>query len=93
MKMCGICGTDKHLFHGLPPAPLFVKRPLILGHENLGIIEEIGDEAKVKMAAQGGEIKVGDRVTWYAGIPCGQCWYCRFLPSNHAATLCPNAKG
>jgi len=93
MKMCGICGTDKHLFHGLPPAPLFVKRPLILGHENLGIIEEIGEEAKRKMAVQGGEIKVGDRVTWYAGIPCGECWYCRFLPSNHAATLCPNAKG
>lgn len=93
MKMCGICGTDKHLFHGRPPAPLFVKCPLILGHENLGIIEEIGEKAKVKMAVQGDPLKIGDRVTWYAGIPCGECWYCRFLPSNHAATLCLNARG
>ncbi len=93
MTMCGICGTDKHLFKGLPPAPAFVKTPLILGHENLGIIEEIGDEARTKMSVYGTPLKAGDRVTWYAGIPCGECWYCRFLPSNHAAVLCPNAKG
>jgi len=93
MKMCGICGTDKHLFVGKPPAQLFVTPPLILGHENLGLIEEIGEEAKVKMAVQGGELSVGDRVTWYAGIPCGECWNCRFTPSNHAATLCLFAKG
>src|SRR5450756_3155402 len=46
MKMCGICGTDKHLFAGKPPADLFVIPPLILGHENLGVIEEIGKQAK-----------------------------------------------
>jgi len=93
MKMCGICGTDKHLFAGKPPAQLFVTPPLILGHENLAVIEEIGEEAKVKMAVQGGELSVGDRVTWYAGILCGECWNCRFTPSNHAATLCLFAKG
>ena len=93
MKMCGICGTDKHLFAGKPPADLFVIPPLILGHENLGVIEEIGKQAKTKMAVQGGEIEVGDRVTWYAGIPCGECWNCRFMPSNHAGTLCLFAKG
>ncbi len=93
MKMCGICGTDKHLFAGKPPADLFVTPPLILGHENLGVIEEIGEQAKTKMAVQGGEIAVGDRVTWYAGIACGECWNCRFTPSNHAGTLCLFAKG
>jgi L-iditol 2-dehydrogenase len=93
MKMCGICGTDKHLFAGTPPADFIVTPPLILGHENLGVIEEIGETAKVKMAVQGGELGVGDRVTWYAGILCGECWNCRFLPSNHAATLCLLAKG
>ncbi len=93
MTMCGLCGTDKHLFAGVPPSELIVKLPMILGHENLGVIEEIGDTAKTKMAVQGGELKKGDRVTWYAGILCGECWHCRFLPSNHAATLCLNAKG
>jgi L-iditol 2-dehydrogenase len=93
MKMCGICGTDKHLFVGMPPAPLFVKTPLILGHENLGIIEEIGAVAKTKMAVQGGELSPGDRVTWYAGILCGECYHCRFFPSNYPGTLCLNAKG
>lgn len=93
MKMCGICGTDKHLFAGTPPSNLFVTPPLILGHENLGVIEEVGDQAKVKLAVQGGELAVGDRVTWYAGISCGECWNCRFLPSNHAGTLCLFAKG
>ncbi len=93
MKMCGICGTDKHIFSGRPPAELIAVPPMILGHENLGIVEEIGDEARTRMAAQGGEIAPGDRVTWYAGISCGECWNCRFTPSNHAATLCLFAKG
>ena len=93
MKMCGICGTDRHIFQGMPPSDLIMRPPLILGHENLGVIEDIGEAARTKMAAQGGELDVGDRVTWYAGIPCGECWNCRFLPSNHAATLCLFAKG
>jgi len=93
MIMCGICGTDKHLFEGRHPAPLFVKFPLILGHENIGIIEDIGNLAAIKMGVQGDRLKRGDRVTWYAGILCGECYHCRFLPSNHAATLCLNAKG
>jgi L-iditol 2-dehydrogenase len=93
MKMCGICGTDKHIFKGMPPSDLIARPPIILGHENLGIIEEIGEVARTRMAAQGGELKPGDRITWYAGISCGECWNCRFLPSNHAATLCLFAKG
>ena len=89
MKMCGICGTDHHLKRFWPAIPT----PVILGHECLGEIYEIGDKASKNLEARGETLAEGDRVTWYAGILCGKCWYCKNLPSNHMGSLCMNVKG
>ncbi len=63
---CGVCRTDLHVKDGELPHP---KLPLILGHEIVGTIEEMGK------SVQG--FKKGDRigVPWLAGS-CGACEYC-----------------
>lgn len=65
VKVCGICGTDLHIYHGSYPA-LF---PLVPGHEYSGVIKEVG-----RMVTH---LKPGDRVTIDPNISCGQCIYCR----------------
>ena len=75
-----ICGTDKHMYSGqlnlgLPGA--VVSFPVIPGHENLGIIEELGAKASEQMAAEGVPLQTGDRVVISADIVCGHCYYCR----------------
>ena len=65
-----ICGTDVHIVRGEYP----VKRGLILGHEPVGVIDELG--------AGLGEYAVGQRVIVGAITPCGQCFYC--LNGNHS---------
>lgn len=61
-----ICGTDLHMirgtFTGMNPG-------IILGHEGVGIIEEIGSNVR--------NLKVGDRVVVPSTIACGYCSYCR----------------
>ena len=59
-----ICGTDLHILRGEYP----VKPGLIIGHEPVGVIEELG-------AGVTG-YKVGDRVLVGAITPCGQCLAC-----------------
>src|SRR4051794_36616813 len=60
-----ICGTDVHIVRGEYP----VKPGLIIGHEPVGIIEELGDGLS-------DEYQVGQRVIVGAITPCGQCFYC-----------------
>jgi alcohol dehydrogenase len=60
-----ICGTDVHIVRGEYP----VKPGLILGHEPVGVIEELG-------AGLEDDYKVGQRVIVGAITPCGQCFYC-----------------
>jgi alcohol dehydrogenase len=59
-----ICGTDLHILRGEYP----VKRGLVIGHEPVGVIEELGE------GVTGYEI--GDRVMTGAITPCGQCRAC-----------------
>ena len=60
-----ICGTDVHIVRGEYP----VKPGLILGHEPVGVIEELGaDSTQLYRSAQ--------RVIVGAITPCGQCFYC-----------------
>jgi L-iditol 2-dehydrogenase len=42
---CGICGTDRHIYHGEYPSA----KPVILGHEFGGVIEEVGPSSKFKV--------------------------------------------
>jgi alcohol dehydrogenase, propanol-preferring len=78
VSTCGICRTDLHVVDGELPDP---KLPLILGHQIVGRVEEIGDENS--------NFSIGDRV----GIPWlgwtdGNCAYCRSGREN----LCDNAR-
>lgn len=89
VEACGICGTDKHAYHGyLRTAPF----PLIPGHEFIGTIVEIGKEANDAMAVFGGSpLKDGDRVVIApSSMTCGHCWQCLHMP--HRPTLCTNRR-
>jgi len=68
VEACGICGTDaRTFFNGDPKAPA----PWILGHEPVGIIEELGPAAQLPPG-----IKKGDRVFLGSILTCGQCRWC-----------------
>lgn len=61
-----ICGTDLHMIRGsLGP----MKQGIILGHEAVGIVEQVGKEVR--------NLKEGDRVVIPSTISCGYCSYCR----------------
>jgi len=66
-----ICGTDVHIVRGEYP----VKPGLVLGHEPVGIIDELG-------AGLDKYYRVGERVIAGAITPCGQCFYC--LNGSHS---------
>lgn len=63
---CGVCRTDLHILDGDLPNP---KLPLVLGHEIVGRIDEIGEDVT--------GFQVGERigVPWL-GHTCGRCRYC-----------------
>lgn len=60
-----ICGSDLHLYGVLGP---FLSPGDVLGHEAMGIVEEVGPDT--------GDLKVGDRVVVPFNISCGHCWMC-----------------
>jgi threonine dehydrogenase-like Zn-dependent dehydrogenase len=60
-----ICGSDLHLYSVLGP---YLHQGDILGHEPMGIVEEVGAEVT--------HIKPGDRVVVPFNISCGSCWMC-----------------
>lgn len=60
-----ICGSDLHLYEVLG---MFIEEGDILGHEPMGIVEEVGPEVR--------QIKAGDRVVIPFNISCGDCWMC-----------------
>ncbi len=67
-KMCGVCGTDVHIYHGgAGSAP--VEPPVVLGHEFSGVVEQVGSEVK--------GLKAGDHVTIDPNMYCGECRPCR----------------
>ena len=61
-----ICGSDLHLFTG---AMLDMHKGDVLGHEFMGIVEEVGPEVK--------NIQQGQRVVVAFDIACGECDYCK----------------
>lgn len=65
IEACGICGTDRHIYHGEFPS----KSPVTLGHEFAGIVEAVGDGVT--------DFRPGMRVTGDPNISCGGCEECR----------------
>jgi threonine dehydrogenase-like Zn-dependent dehydrogenase len=61
-----ICGTDLHFVRGTMSG---MRPGTILGHEGVGIVEEIGTNVR--------NLRVGDRVVMASTIACGFCVYCR----------------
>jgi threonine dehydrogenase-like Zn-dependent dehydrogenase len=60
-----ICGSDLHLYRGKVPG---MERGDILGHEFMGIVEEVGPNVM--------HLKRGDRVVVPFTISCGECFFC-----------------
>jgi threonine dehydrogenase-like Zn-dependent dehydrogenase len=60
-----ICGSDLHLYDPLGP---FLSQGDVLGHETMGVVEEVGPEVT--------HIAPGDRVVIPFNISCGHCWMC-----------------
>jgi threonine dehydrogenase-like Zn-dependent dehydrogenase len=79
MLASGICGTDKHTYRGETEQYAGTDHarstpfPIIQGHENVGVVVEIGGGAA---AFDGTPLAVGDRVVPAPNRACGRCRYC-----------------
>jgi threonine dehydrogenase-like Zn-dependent dehydrogenase len=60
-----ICGSDLHLYEVLGA---FIDEGDVLGHEPMGVVEEVGSEVR--------NVTPGDRVVIPFNISCGHCWMC-----------------
>ena len=69
IKKTAICGTDLHIYKWDEWSQNTIKTPMIIGHEYVGIISEVGDGVQ--------HFAVGDRVTGEGHIACGHCRNCR----------------
>jgi L-iditol 2-dehydrogenase len=68
IEACGVCGTDaRTFFNGDPRAP----SPWILGHEAVGVLEEVGPDAVLPPG-----VEQGDRVFLGSILTCGECRWC-----------------
>jgi threonine dehydrogenase-like Zn-dependent dehydrogenase len=75
-----ICGTDLHFIRGTAPG---MKEGRILGHEAVGIVEEVGKSVR--------NLRKGDRVVVPSTVGCGSCVYCR--AGYHSQCNLANPKG
>jgi threonine dehydrogenase-like Zn-dependent dehydrogenase len=66
LSASAICGTDLHIVRGTLPG---VEPGTILGHEGVGLVEEVGRNVR--------NLRVGDRVVIASTVACGYCVYCR----------------
>lgn len=77
IKAAGICGSDIHIFHGTSAVATY---PRVLGHEMVGVVEEVGMNVV--------KVKKGDRVIIDQVINCGECYACKVGRGN----VCQNLK-
>jgi S-(hydroxymethyl)glutathione dehydrogenase / alcohol dehydrogenase len=71
-----ICGSDLHLIHDMIPN---LPQDYIIGHEPMGIVEEVGPEVT--------KVKKGHRVVIPFNVSCGECFYCR----HDLVCMCDNS--
>jgi threonine dehydrogenase-like Zn-dependent dehydrogenase len=82
IKLNGICGTDLHLFFNGDP---MVKPGVVLGHENVGTVFEMGEGVC--------GFELGDRVVAGPPGPCGECYFCLHGRPNICTKGFPNTNG
>ena len=76
-----MCGSDLHMYDGRAGAD----PGLVLGHEPLGMVEEVGEAVK--------SVKRGDRVVVPTHLYCGYCFNCRRGRSASCLTVNPGTYG
>ncbi|RYY52651.1 MAG: glutathione-dependent formaldehyde dehydrogenase [Chitinophagaceae bacterium] len=76
-----ICGSDLHIYSGGIPQP----RPMVLGHEFMGIVEETGSAIT--------NLKRGDRVVVPFPVACGGCFFCNHHLPGHCENSNPEHYG
>lgn len=81
IKKSAICGTDVHIYNWDQWAQSTIPTPMVVGHEYVGEIVEIGEEVR--------GFKIGDRVSGEGHITDGHCRNCR-AGKRH---LCRNTQG
>jgi S-(hydroxymethyl)glutathione dehydrogenase / alcohol dehydrogenase len=77
-----ICGSDLHLIHDMVPN---LPRDYIIGHEPMGIVEEVGPEVT--------KVKKGDRVIIPFNVSCGECFYCKHDLTSQCDNSNPHGQG
>lgn len=65
----GVCGTDVHIFKWDDWSAARVRPPLVVGHEFVGQVEQVGSKVE--------DIQPGDLVSGEGHIGCGHCFFCR----------------
>ena len=83
IKAASVCGSDVHMWTGKDPR---IPLPIILGHEGVGTIEDMGGE---KEDVFGHPLKKGDLIIWDRGLTCGECFFCLI---KKEPSLCPRRK-
>ena len=68
IESTGVCGSDMHYFSEGRIGKTVITKPIILGHEYAGIVEDVGSEADRSL--------IGKRVAVEPGIPCMRCEFC-----------------
>lgn len=76
-----ICGSDLHIYNGFLPQ----KDPMVMGHEFMGIVEEVGANVR--------NVQRGDRVVVPFPIACGSCFFCNHDLPGHCANSNPEKYG
>lgn len=74
-----ICGSDLHLYHNGKPV---MEEDYVVGHEPMGIVEEVGPDVK--------KVKKGDRVVIPFNIGCGECHFCTHEMESQCDNSNPN---
>ncbi len=81
LTACAICGTDLHMIRGTMGE---MKPGTILGHEGVGVVEEVGKNVR--------NLTKGERVLILSTLACGSCSYCRAGYYSKCDVANPNGK-
>jgi S-(hydroxymethyl)glutathione dehydrogenase/alcohol dehydrogenase len=71
LEACGVCHTDLYTASGADPSGY---APTVLGHEGAGVVERVGDGARL--------VEPGDHVVTLFSPQCGECIHCRSPKTN-----------